>query len=76
MAIYFHMEYRSNHNIVYDCKYHVVWCPKYRRSVLTDSVDVRLKELIKETCEKLQIELIDSADIFLHRLHDQSFLLA
>ncbi|MCC2231458.1 IS200/IS605 family transposase, partial [Lachnospiraceae bacterium CLA-AA-H215] len=24
------MEYKSNHNVVYSCKYHVVWCPKYR----------------------------------------------
>ncbi|MBO5034670.1 MAG: transposase, partial [Oscillospiraceae bacterium] len=27
------MEYKSNHNVVYSCKYHVVWCPKYRRKV-------------------------------------------
>lgn len=26
--------YKSNKNIVYSCKYHVVWCPKYRRKVL------------------------------------------
>ena len=23
--------YKSNNNIVYSCKYHIVWCPKYRR---------------------------------------------
>ncbi|MBS4888074.1 IS200/IS605 family transposase, partial [Blautia sp. AF19-13LB] len=22
--------YKSNNNVVYSCKYHVVWCPKYR----------------------------------------------
>ena len=33
------MEYRSNNSIVYSCKYHVVFCPKYRRSVLVDGVD-------------------------------------
>ena len=27
------MEYKSNNNVVYSCKYHVVWCPKYRRKV-------------------------------------------
>ena len=32
--------YRSNRNIVFSCKYHVVWCPKYRRSVLIDGADV------------------------------------
>nr|WP_242652442.1 transposase [Desulfofarcimen acetoxidans] len=34
------MEYKSNNNVVYPCKYHVVWCPKYRRKVLTQGVDV------------------------------------
>ena len=53
------MEYKSNHNVVYSCKYHVVWCPKYRRSVLINGVDVRLKELIKETCDSLNVEIIE-----------------
>lgn len=53
------MEYKSNHNIVYSCKYHVVWCPKYRRSVLENGVDVRLKELIKEICDSLNVEIIE-----------------
>ena len=39
------MKYKSNNNIVYSCKYHVVWCPKYRRKVLVDGIDSRLKEL-------------------------------
>ena len=53
------MEYKSNNNVVYSCKYHVVWCPKYRRSVLVNGVDVRLKELIKETCEQSNVEIIE-----------------
>ena len=53
------MAYKSNHNVTYSCKYHVVWCPKYRRPVLTDGVDVRLKELIIETCDSLNAELIE-----------------
>ena len=28
--------YKSNNNVVYSSKYHVVWCPKYRRKVLED----------------------------------------
>ena len=53
------MKYKSNHNVVYSCKYHVVWCPKYRRSVLINGVDVRLKELIIETCKLHSVELIE-----------------
>ena len=53
------MKYKSNNNVVYSCKYHVVFCPKYRRSVLKCGVDVRLKELIIETCTKLNVEIIE-----------------
>ena len=45
--------------MVYSCKYHVVWCPKYRRKVLADGVDVRLKELIDEICHELRIDVIE-----------------
>ena len=53
------MEYKSNNNVVYSCKYHVVWCPKYRRKVLVDGVDIRLKELIEEACENTQVDIIE-----------------
>ena len=53
------MEYKSNHNVVYSCKYHVVWCPKYRRKVLVNGVDVRLKELIEEICNEFRIDIIE-----------------
>ena len=52
------MEYKTNRNVVYSCKYHVVWCPKYRRSVLINGVDARLRELIEEVCEQLNVEII------------------
>ena len=53
------MTYKSNHNIVYSCKYHVVFCPKYRRKVLVNGVDIRLKELIKLICEEIQVNVIE-----------------
>ncbi len=53
------MEYKSNRNVVYSCKYHVVWCPKYRRKVLVNGVDIRLKELIEQTCEEVRAEIIE-----------------
>ena len=34
------MKYKSNNNIVYSCKYHVVFCPKYRRKVGDCSEDI------------------------------------
>ena len=53
------MEYKSNRNVVYSCKYHVVWCPKYRRKVLVNGVDTRLKELIEGICEEYRIDIIE-----------------
>ncbi len=53
------MEYKSNKNIVYSCKYHVVFCPKYRRKVLIGDVENRLKELIKEICQTNRIDLLE-----------------
>ena len=53
------MEYKSNNNVVYSCKYHVVWCPKYRRKVLVDQVETRLKELIHVVCNEARVEIIE-----------------
>ena len=53
------MKCKSNNNVTYSCKYHVVFCPKYRRPVLVDGVDDRLKELIKESCDQLNVEIIE-----------------
>ena len=51
--------YHSHHNIVYSCKYHVVFCPKYRRKVLVDGVATRLKELVEQIAEEYQFEAIE-----------------
>ena len=42
----------SNRNIVYNCHYHIVFCPKYRRKVLVDGGDTRLKTLMAQIVEK------------------------
>lgn len=47
------MTLRSDSNVVFQCAFHVVWCPKYRRPVLGGRVEDRLRELIREvTAEK------------------------
>jgi len=53
------MKYKSNNNIVYLCTYHIVWCPKYRRKVLIDKVEIRLKEIIKEVANEMRVEIIE-----------------
>ena len=51
--------YKSNNNIVFSCKYHIVWCPKYRRKVLVGDVEKRLKEIINELALELNVEIIE-----------------
>lgn len=53
------IKYKSNNNVVYSCKYHVIWCPKYRRDVLKDGADVRLKEIIQEVCSECGAEVLE-----------------
>ena len=52
-------KYKHNHNITYSCKYHIVWCPKYRRKVLIEGVDFRLKEILAFVSIELNSELIE-----------------
>ena len=53
------MEYKTNNNIVYSCKYHVVWCPKYRRKALTGNIAQQLKEVIPAVCKEASAEIIE-----------------
>ncbi len=52
-------KYHTSEHIVYNCKYHVIFCPKYRRKVLTDGVDERLKQILIETSERHGFEITD-----------------
>ena len=53
------MEYKSNKNVVFSCKYHVVWCPKYRRKCLVGEIGERLKELIQQTAAEINAEIFE-----------------
>ena len=43
--------YAKNAGAVFSLKFHLVWCPKYRRPVLTPPVDGRLKALLAEVAD-------------------------
>lgn len=51
--------YKSNNNVVYSCQYHVIWCPKYRRKVLIDGVDERLKSIIRDVAIQTNSEVLE-----------------
>lgn len=45
--------YAKNAGAVFSLKYHVVWCAKYRRPVLIEGVDLRLRQLLREKAAEL-----------------------
>lgn len=51
--------FKSNRHVSYSCKYHVVFCPKYRRKVLVEGVDIRLKEIIYQVATELACEVME-----------------
>ena len=51
--------YKTNNNICYSCKYHIIWTPKYRRKVLNTKISLRLKEIINQVINDTSSELIE-----------------
>lgn len=50
--------FRRNAGAVYSLKYHIVWTPKYRRSVLSEPIAQRLKELLLEKAAEMEVETL------------------
>ena len=40
--------YRLGSHAKYDLKVHLVWCPKYRKRVLTGPVATRVRDLLRQ----------------------------
>ena len=50
--------YRKTSHAVYDIKLHLVWITKYRKPVLQGDVAIRLRDLIREICKSMDVEII------------------
>ena len=61
-------EYRKGSHTVYDLKYHIVWITKYRKAVLRGEIGVRLRELIRQTCEAQEV-YIEKGHIAVDHVH-------
>ena len=58
--------YRKSSHAVYRCEYHFVWIPKYRYQVLVKEIKPRLKEILVELCDWLDIDIIEGAIVSDH----------
>ena len=52
------MEYRYGSHTVFNIEYHFVWVTKYRYRVLIGDVALRVRELIRQTCESFEIQIL------------------
>ena len=50
--------YRKTSHSVYDLKVHLVWITKYRKPVLFGNVATRLRDLVREICKSLDVEIL------------------
>lgn len=58
----------TSRTAVFNIAYHLIWCPKYRRPVLVDEVEERLKELLLEKSQQLGIT-IENMEVMPDHVH-------
>ena len=44
---------------VWQCKYHVVWCPKYRFRILRGKIGNSVRDIIRQLCKWRNIEILE-----------------
>ena len=52
-------KFKVSNNVTYSCQYHIVYCPKYRRKVLTGDIAERLKAIITEVAAETGSEILE-----------------
>ena len=60
--------WKVSNTSVYNVSYHLIWCPKYRRKVLRDEIEERLRELLSEKADELEVE-IESLEVMPDHVH-------
>jgi putative transposase len=59
-------DWRSMAHVTWDCKYHVVIVPKYRRKVFYGKQRTRIGAILRELCHQKDIELLEGNAVVDH----------
>ena len=51
--------FESQSHVVWDCKYHVVIVPKYRKKILYGPVRVQIGKIIRELAKQKEVEVLE-----------------
>ena len=54
-----HKKYNTCRNLIYSCQYHVIFSPKFRRKVLSNPIQKRLKQIFLEVSDSFGFEIIE-----------------
>jgi putative transposase len=52
------MEYRQGSHTKYKIEYHFVWVTKYRYGTLNGEVSYRVRDLVRQVCERHEIQIL------------------
>ena len=52
-------DFRKLAYAIWQCKYHIVWFPKYRFRFLKGAVEKSVKEIIKQLCKCKKLEILE-----------------
>lgn len=50
--------YRRSAPATYDIKYHIVWITKYRKPVIVGKIAERTRDLIRQSCQTNEVEIL------------------
>lgn len=50
--------YRTTSHSKYDLKVHLVFIPKYRKRILTGHIGTKIRDLIRQICTEIDVEII------------------
>ncbi len=51
-------DYRHGSHTAFQFHAHLVWCTKYRKKVLKKDIGYRLRELIRQSCSDMKVEIL------------------
>lgn len=63
-----YQRWKYSKTTVFNIAYHLIWCSKYRRKVLINGIDVRLKNLLYEKAKELDL-CIERMEIMPDHVH-------
>ena len=61
-------QYHSASHCSYLIQYHIIWCPKFRFSVLKGKVDIALKQILQKICDEYGY-LIKALEVMPDHIH-------